>query len=65
VIVQHLRGRTVPGWASIVLVMSVLFAILFFVLGILGMYVARIHSTLQQRPRFVIVERAGRSEWTG
>lgn len=58
VVVQHLRGETVPGWASIVAVVSLLFAVLFFVLGIFGLYLAQIHSALQRRPRFVVAETA-------
>lgn len=56
VLVQHARGRTVPGWASIVAVMSLLFAVLFIVLGVMGVYIARIHQALQDRPRFVIAD---------
>jgi len=58
VVVQHLRGETVPGWASIVAVVSLMFAVLFFVLGIIGLYIAQIHSALQRRPRFVVAETA-------
>jgi dolichol-phosphate mannosyltransferase len=58
VVLQYFRGQTVPGWASIISVMSLLFAVLFFVLGVIGMYVARIHEVLQNRPRYVIAERA-------
>ena len=57
VVAQYLRGQTVPGWASILSVMSLLFAVLFLVLGVIGMYVARIHEVLQNRPRYVVAER--------
>lgn len=57
VVVQYLRGQTVPGWASILSVISLLFAVLFLVLGVIGMYVARIHEVLQNRPRYVVAER--------
>jgi dolichol-phosphate mannosyltransferase len=56
VIVQYFRGRTVPGWASITGVMSLLFAVLFVLLGIIGIYIARIHEVLQNRPAFVVSE---------
>lgn len=56
VIVQYLRGTTVPGWASITGVMSLLFAVLFILLGIIGIYIARIHEILQNRPAFVVSE---------
>jgi len=47
-------GHTVSGWASTVGLISLLFGILFILLGILGLYLARIHESLQGRPRFVI-----------
>jgi dolichol-phosphate mannosyltransferase len=56
VVVQHFRGETVPGWASIVGIVSLLFAVQFVVLGILGVYLARVHRALQHRPRFVVVD---------
>jgi dolichol-phosphate mannosyltransferase len=54
VIVQYLRGETVPGWASLTAVVSFLFAVLFVVLGIMGLYIARIHEILQNRPPYVV-----------
>lgn len=54
--VQFASGHTVPGWASTVGVISLLFGILFIVLGILGLYIAQIHLALQRRPAFLIDE---------
>lgn len=54
IIVQYMSGRTVPGWASTLGVLSMLFGVLFVVIGILGLYVARIHRMLQARPSFVV-----------
>lgn len=56
VIYQWISGGTVPGWASIVGIVSFLFGILFIILGIIGSYLARIHIALQNRPRFIISE---------
>jgi len=55
-VVQYLRGRTVPGWASLTATISFLFGVLFIVLGIIGAYIARIHEILQNRPPFIIAE---------
>jgi dolichol-phosphate mannosyltransferase len=52
------RG-TVPGWASTLMVISVLFFILFTYLGILGEYVGRIIIEVRRRPRFIVSETAG------
>lgn len=49
-----LSNNTVPGWASIVGVMSLLFGIMFLCIGLIGTYVARIYTILQHRPRFII-----------
>jgi dolichol-phosphate mannosyltransferase len=62
VVVQYVRGRTVPGWASIVGVTSLFFGILFILLGIIGVYIARIHEMLQNRPAFVVAEQTPAGE---
>jgi len=56
ILVQVYRGRTVPGWASTVGITSLLFGILFVLVGIIGVYVARIHTALQRRPYFIVAE---------
>jgi len=52
-------GRTVPGWASAVGVVSLLFGILFVLIGIIGEYVGRILIEVRSRPRFLISECVG------
>ena len=59
VVLQYLRGVTVPGWASLVGIVSLLFGFLFLLIGIIGLYVARIHVALQTPPLYVTVEEAG------
>ena len=54
ILYQALNGQTVAGWASTVGVISFLFGILFIILGIVGMYLSRIHVALQKRPRYII-----------
>jgi dolichol-phosphate mannosyltransferase len=60
VVLQYVRGVTVPGWASLVGVSSLLFGFLFVMLGIIGLYVARIHLALQAPPVYLIGEETGR-----
>jgi dolichol-phosphate mannosyltransferase len=56
----HFFGRrTVPGWASTLIVISLLFCLLFVYLGILGEYIARMVVEVRQRPRYVVSETAG------
>jgi dolichol-phosphate mannosyltransferase len=57
VIVQYARGVTVPGWASLVGISSLLFGFLFLLLGVIGLYIARIHVALQTPPIFVVAAR--------
>jgi dolichol-phosphate mannosyltransferase len=54
VLVQYMLGMTVSGWASIAGLISILFGILFIILGIISVYLSRIHQSLQNRPKYVI-----------
>jgi len=61
VVVQYARGVTVPGWASLVGVSSLLFGFLFLLIGIIGLYVARIHTALQVPPVYVVAAETPRA----
>jgi dolichol-phosphate mannosyltransferase len=50
----HLWGNVVPGWTSIILATVFLGALQLLCLGLLGEYVARIFTTLQGRPAYVV-----------
>lgn len=56
VVLQTLRGSTIPGWASVVGVMTILFAVTFVMLGLIGAYIASMHRTLHRRPGFIVDE---------
>jgi dolichol-phosphate mannosyltransferase len=49
----------VPGWASTMMVISVLFFLLFIYLGILGEYIGRIIIEVRGRPRYIVSETRG------
>jgi polyisoprenyl-phosphate glycosyltransferase len=49
----------VPGWASTLMVISLLFFLLFVYLGVLGEYIGRIIIEVRRRPRFIICETKG------
>jgi len=57
--VKFFTNRAVPGWASIIGLQSLLFGVLFILLGILGEYLARILEEVRQRPRFIVSEAVG------
>lgn len=52
-------GREVPGYTSTLMVLLFLFGVLFFLIGILGLYIARIYDEVKQRPNFIIREKIG------
>jgi dolichol-phosphate mannosyltransferase len=56
ILIQYTLGDTVQGWASTLGVISLLFGVLFVLLGIIGVYLADIHKMLRSRPRFIIAE---------
>ncbi len=48
------HGREAPGAATTILLMLSLFGILFFVLGIISEYLARIYDEVKARPSFIV-----------
>lgn len=56
---QYFSGNTVPGWASVMTFMSLMFGILFILLGIVGLYIGKIYEVLKGRRHFVIADRVG------
>lgn len=56
VLLGFIRGTTVQGWTSVMLIVLILGAIQLIVIGILGEYVGRLYMQSKQRPLFVIDE---------
>jgi dolichol-phosphate mannosyltransferase len=52
----------VPGWASTLMVISLLFFLLFIYLGVLGEYIGRIIIEVRRRPRYIVSETKGFGE---
>jgi dolichol-phosphate mannosyltransferase len=62
-IVAKLAGAfVVPGWASILVVVSFLGGIQLTLMGMLGLYVGRIYEEVKARPLYVIREEDGADE---
>ena len=57
ILIQYFRGQTITGWASMMGFMSLMFGILFVLLGIIGTYLGKIFELLKNRPRFLIGDR--------
>lgn len=60
VYVKLLPGRTVPGWTSLLILMSLFFSGIFIILGIIGEYIAKIHIEVKKRPRYIIERVVGK-----
>ncbi len=59
ILVQTARGVTIPGWASVMTLLSFMFGVLFLLLGIIGTYLGKIYEIVKRRPRFIVSARAG------
>jgi glycosyltransferase involved in cell wall biosynthesis len=62
VYIKLFTNEAVPGWASLFVLVSLLFGILFILIGIVGEYIARILEEVRGRPRFIISERSESEE---
>lgn len=64
-IVQRILGiGYVPGWASLVAVMTFLGGVQLIVVGMMGIYVGRIYEEVKQRPLYVVRDAHGISRDT-
>jgi len=59
-------GSTVRGWASLLAGLSLVQSFTLLLVGIQGLYIARIHEEAKDRPRFIVrKDSAGHTESTG
>jgi hypothetical protein len=61
-IIAWAAGRTVPGWASLTVVVLFLGSVQLLCIGLLGEYVGRIYQEVQRRPLYN-VDRDVRTEF--
>jgi dolichol-phosphate mannosyltransferase len=55
--VRFFAQGVVPGWTTIVLVVSLVASGQFFILGILGEYIGRIYEEVKRRPMYIVQEK--------
>jgi dolichol-phosphate mannosyltransferase len=55
--ITYYAGMNVPGWTTTVVLVSFLFSVQFFMIGVLGEYVGRIYEQVKRRPLYVVSER--------
>lgn len=58
-ILALIHSHLVPGWASTIVVVTFLSGVNMMMLGIIGIYVGRIHTEVKQRPLYVVGRRVG------
>ena len=61
-IVNFIRGETIPGWTSTILVILLIGGFQLLSLGIIGEYIARIFNESKSRPAYFIKDKIGESE---
>lgn len=52
-------GQIVPGFTTTIILILFLFGMLFFLIGIVGIYIARIYDEVKQRPNFIVTDKIG------
>jgi glycosyltransferase involved in cell wall biosynthesis len=60
-LVLQLAGRSVSGFATVILLLLIIGSLLMLSLGIIGEYLARIYEEVKRRPRYVIASSIGPS----
>lgn len=58
-LVLQLSGRSVSGFATVILLLLIIGSLLMISLGIIGIYLARIYDEIKHRPRYVISQTIG------
>ncbi|GAB1642605.1 glycosyltransferase family 2 protein [Krasilnikovia sp. MM14-A1259] len=58
-LVRWLRGGSVAGFPTVILVLLVMGTFILLGLGVIGEYLARIHEEVRGRPRYLVQERTG------
>lgn len=55
--VKIFTTTVVPGWTSLIILMSLYFSATFIILATIGLYIAKIHTESKKRPRYLIKTR--------
>jgi glycosyltransferase involved in cell wall biosynthesis len=59
IIMFLIYGREIPGIATTIILMLLAFGLVFFFLGIIGIYIGRIFEEIKRRPDFIIMNTVG------
>lgn len=55
----YAAGDTTPGWASLIIAVLFIGAVQLICLGVLGEYIGRVYTAVQQRPTYYVAEDTG------
>jgi polyisoprenyl-phosphate glycosyltransferase len=58
-VVSFFQGKTVRGWSTVIVLMSLMFAVTFILLGVIGIYLGKIFEILKGRHRFIVSRHVG------
>ena len=65
-IVKRILGiGYVPGWASVVAVVTFIGGVQLIIMGVMGIYVGRIYDEVKQRPLYIVRDERGFEETAG
>ena len=56
VLIAYLFGQTINGWTSLTLIILMVSAVQFILMGVLGEYVGRLYVEAKKRPLFIVQE---------
>ena len=60
-LIRWLRGGSVAGFPTVILLLLVMGTFILLGLGVIGEYLARIHEEVRGRPRYLVQEKSGRA----
>ncbi|MBE9467024.1 MAG: glycosyltransferase family 2 protein [Bacteroidetes bacterium] len=55
-VVMRFLNQPAPGYTTLVVLISLLFSILFFILGIIGDYIGLLFDEIKKRPNYIVME---------
>ena len=59
IFINYLMGGTVQGWASIMLIVTIVGGIQLLALGVIGEYLGRVYKEVKRRPRYHVQAKVG------
>lgn len=59
VITRYFLGMHLPGWPAVMVTMLFLGGTILFTIGVLGLYIGKIHQEIKRRPHFIVESRIG------